>query len=628
MDDPPSPFKIPPAPATPLQQLSPDRINQQRIPPSPSLPNGLSSAEFKLRQSVDVQSKVAFLNSLNQGGSPTRQQGASTNAALQRALLGREEAENALRTSNTQLAEAETRQRRLSERLESLMEELQSVKERQAHERQVFEKEVRKVRKDGFRAGSALVKLQEDLKESRAEVRNLRAEVQHEKSEKEKSKQESFERAYTLAGMLEEVEVMREKMRAMEAAREAEVLEQESRRVQREEEERLLAEKRQMEEKEQAALASKALKLQQTPETQKADETMQIRQNRFERTLVVDLPTSETPMTCTRSSTPGDLKHTPQVLQKAPNAEIDEQLHLLNAELQWQKQLRIRAEEMVHFLQMECQFKICACRVAEKNGKSFVHDKEYQQLSSAEQEERIDQAEETEIHENHFCESVGPAQDAHQPDEEVFNISRQEHHQDALAALEGLPSSPSKALTEALAEVASPSMTDMSPGTVKMESSQFDPSNFSIKDASSPAMFAAEDMTYQSPLRTMTRPNTVCAIPLRDAAASPPPRSPSASPYPLTPGFKTPQRQGLRIVQAETITVMVPLRDNDDVFCPAPGTPGTPVSREAALAQIRARRDRARSVAMSTSKSAPGSARRGLPGGLRDISAPGDFSNV
>ena len=153
MEQPSSPFRIPAAPTTPLQQLSPDRINQQRIPASPSLPNQLSNSDLKLpRQSIDVQSKVAFLNSLNQAGSPSRQQGSSTHASLQRALLGREEADNALRASNTQLIEAEVRQRKIGERLECLMEELQAVKERQAHERQVFEKEVRKARKDAFRA--------------------------------------------------------------------------------------------------------------------------------------------------------------------------------------------------------------------------------------------------------------------------------------------------------------------------------------------------------------------------------------------------------------------------------------------------------------------------------------------
>ena len=114
--------------------------------------------------------------------------------------------------------------------------------------------------------------------------------------------------------------------------------------------------------------------------------------------------------------------------------------------------------------------------------------------------------------------------------------------------------------------------------------------------------------------------------------------------------------------------MMVPLRsDDDDVFSPAqPATteasghvamaapttaagestpagkstqfvrmPGTPVTREAALAQIRARRDRARSAAAASSSSgrntAPGTpggagSRRDLMGcGIRDVSAPGGY---
>ena len=67
------------------------------------------------------------------------------------------------------------------------MEELQTVKERQAHERQVFEKEVRRARKDAFKAGSNLVKAQEDLKEARVEVTTLKAEVDKERSGKEQA---------------------------------------------------------------------------------------------------------------------------------------------------------------------------------------------------------------------------------------------------------------------------------------------------------------------------------------------------------------------------------------------------------------------------------------------------------
>ena len=224
----PGPFRAPASPGTPLYALSPDRINQQRLPQSPSLPNGLDKHH---RTSSDVASKVAFLNSLSSTTSPTRQQPASSHAALQRAILGREEAEAALQSANSQLAEAQIRERKISERVESLMEELQTVKERQAHERQVFEKEVRRARKDAFKTGSNLVKAQEDLKEARAETSTLRAELDSERSAKEQARQEAFERAYTLAGILEEIEVIREKLRSTEAERDAVLLEQQAKAV-------------------------------------------------------------------------------------------------------------------------------------------------------------------------------------------------------------------------------------------------------------------------------------------------------------------------------------------------------------------------------------------------------------
>ena len=616
MEPPSSPFRVLAVPTTPLQQLSPDRINQQRIHASPSLPNQLSNSDLKLPpQAIDVQSKVAFLNGLNQAGSPSRQQGSSTHSALQRSLLGREEAENALRVSNAQLAEAEVRQRKIGERLEGLMEELQTVKERQVHERQVFEKEVRKARKDAFRAGSALVKLQEDLKEARAEAKTLRGEAQHERFEKEKSKQESFERAYTLAGLLEEVEVMREKTRAMEAARQADILEQQSRTLQREEDDQLMAGKRQQQEEEYEAKLSEA---RNKREIQEEIETAPIRQNRFERLSVE--PLVEATITLTTGLQVVQFEQSDHSFLQDSAEDIRERLLDVDAELQWEKKLRTRAEETIHFLQMECQFNMCACRVAERNGKRFIHDKEYKESAFADPAEGNAVAQEQELQDPHTCDPDEPIQGLHQKEEDLFNISKHERREQMLSKKNERQDLPTRVLPSPTSEVSSSrNAGDISPAPGHTENLS------SIKNTSSPAMFSAEDMTYQPPIQTMIRSQSACSTPLRDPLKSPPARSPSASPYPLTPGLKTPQRQGLKIVHAQTTTMMVPLRDNDDVFCPAPGTPGTPVSREAALAQIRARRDRARSVAMSTSKSAPGSARRGLVGGLRDISAPGRF---
>ena len=140
-------------------------------------------------------------------------------------------------------------------------------------------------------------------------------------------------------------------------------------------------------------------------------------------------------------------------------------------------------------------------------------------------------------------------------------------------------------------------------------------------------------------------------------------KSTSASPaahtvFPVTPVTKHARSQTHHNVgqvgQTMTTTTTVPLRgldiEDDQIYLShTPGAyphtqpihmpgqssissaeqlidaPGTPVSREAALAQIRARRDRARSVNMKKDtngvKSAPGSARRGIA--LRDAMGGG-----
>lgn len=610
MEQPPSPFKITPLP-TPLQQLSPDRVNQQRIPASPSVPNQLSNADPKLpRQFIDVQSKVAFINSLNQAGSPSRQQGVSTHAALQRALVGREEAESALRTSNAQLAEAELRQRKIMGTLEGLEKELHSVRERQAHERQVFEKEVRKAKKEAFRAGSALVKLQEDLKGSRAETRNAKAEAQHEKFEKEKSKQEAFERAYTLAGLLEEMETMREKMRAMEAAHEANLKERQLSELH--EQNRLLAERGHPEEVEHSAsLSSKGRHVQTT--THQEDH---IRQNRFERILPAQLYGPEPEIALTKISQPEVLGESTPEPPPESETDVQEQLLVVAAELDWEKKLRARAEDMVHFLQMECQFKICACRVAEKNGKTFIYDKQYQEFSPARSSQGNGDGRDIQCQDN---DSYEPSASLEEEDMDGMEeaLSEREEHQ--------MP--PNRVLTATTTnDFHASSASGLSLASARFGSSQIRVvDSSSVDNTLSPATFSAEDMTYQSPIRTMIRAKSASSIPPRDSLVSPPGRSPYASPYPSMPALRTPRPQSLRMVHAHTTTTMVPLRDDGDVFRPAPGTPGTPVSREAALAQIRARRDRARSVAISSGKSAPGSVRRDLTANLTDVSAPGKF---
>jgi hypothetical protein len=531
------------------------------------------------------------------------------------------------------------------------MEELQTVKERQAHERQVFEKEVRRARKDAFKAGSNLVKAQEDLKDARAETMTLKVEVDKERSAKEQAKQEAFERAYTLAGILEEMEVMREKLRSAEAERDAVLLEQQAKIVQDqgqlgghrlENEKKEEASQRSDQHEEQNAFVGQAHK----PSSDRdPSPTARRRKNRFERLLPVDSPES-TPVinfgnrTRSEASANALLPVEDEKQEFLDDGEIDleDQLLDLRAELRWERTLRERADDMVHFLQMECQFKMCACRVAEQSGTRFIHDWDWERKQRAESAERKQRA-------STVTESKAPKTIC-----SAGNRVESQRRMNKQAYRKAIPEADKVAAASHLERPLS-AAADFHSSGASLRPEQRALSNRDLFDLSPPKPQCARPstamgiMTLQSPIRVETcSPLPSSTTPTKKSrsnastgkyASTPAPnsattRSPSASPFPITPAAKTPARPLPRTVHAQTTTTMVPVRglEDDDMFSPAPqNVPGTPISREAALAQIRARRDRARSVNLKTSicKSAPGSAKRGLGGGVREFSAPGRF---
>ena len=120
------------SPGTPLFPVSPERANRQQIPPlaqSPSLPH-LNRAQHDpflshSRGNSDVQGKVAQFNNLTKEAAQRRK---DNEAALKRAVLGREEAEGEsrrLREDNRLLRqdveEGRARERKVGERLEGVM---------------------------------------------------------------------------------------------------------------------------------------------------------------------------------------------------------------------------------------------------------------------------------------------------------------------------------------------------------------------------------------------------------------------------------------------------------------------------------------------------------------------------
>ena len=125
-------IKFPSTPGLPLFPVSPERMNRQFLPQSPSEPSIHSASNARVgllnshsRTSSDVQGKVAQFNNLSKEAAQRRK---DNEAALKRAVVGREEAESEtrrLREENRELKkdveEGRIRERRVGERVETVM---------------------------------------------------------------------------------------------------------------------------------------------------------------------------------------------------------------------------------------------------------------------------------------------------------------------------------------------------------------------------------------------------------------------------------------------------------------------------------------------------------------------------
>lgn len=120
-------FRIPASPGTPLFPVSPERSNRQALPHSPSLPSDLHDPykSAHSQENSDVKNKVAQFNSLSKEAAQRRK---DNEAAMRRAILGREEAESEAKRARDEnralrkdLEEGKAREKKVAERLESIM---------------------------------------------------------------------------------------------------------------------------------------------------------------------------------------------------------------------------------------------------------------------------------------------------------------------------------------------------------------------------------------------------------------------------------------------------------------------------------------------------------------------------
>ncbi|KAL7624210.1 hypothetical protein AAE478_005769 [Parahypoxylon ruwenzoriense] len=214
--------------AAPLQPVTSDRVNQQRENPIVS-----SLRTDQLRDS-DVHDKIRQFNNLAHSNpaaaaSMSRQLERKTaDAALKRAMLGREEAESEMRhykeearALRKQVEESRGRERKVGERLEDVMEKYGQAKETLSHSKTVWEKEIRQARKEVFRTQSSIVKLQEELKTARSTCKSTEECLARERELSKAREQEAFTSRHQLVEIREQLEKALERVEFVEQERDA-----------------------------------------------------------------------------------------------------------------------------------------------------------------------------------------------------------------------------------------------------------------------------------------------------------------------------------------------------------------------------------------------------------------------
>ncbi|KIV99747.1 uncharacterized protein PV09_08668 [Verruconis gallopava] len=366
------------SPATPLFPLSPERVNGTRPPYSSTVSQSSNGPEFGkssvlLKPSLLSGSpEVHFRHTRNNSASDAHVQGlvarfdglsvkdykAQSEVAVRRADMAREMAEmerdksrreakalddelkrvrEEMRKMRKEIEEGKERERKVSKRLEVVMEEHQRSKDAHSHAVGIYEKEIRKCRKEAFRSGSSLVKLQEELKATRNSLRTTQSSLESEKLKSARREQDAFTAQYQLISVQEELDKMQERVQVVEAERDAL--------------------KRSLKEEEVARIAAEGrIALPAVDEDEDFDDS-NLSHSARKSPRKVRLASEESD--CDKEN-------------RLPKKVVE--LQSMHRELAMERRLRKKAQEQVEFMKMECQFQCCSCRLAERDGHAYVYD--------------------------------------------------------------------------------------------------------------------------------------------------------------------------------------------------------------------------------------------------------------
>lgn len=198
------------------------------------------------------------------------------------------------------------------------------AKETHAHTQALWEKEIRRTRKETFKSQSVIVKLQEELKSARAAQRSAEETLQREKERSLNREQEAFQARYNLVGLQESLDKNRSELE--QALDRIKVVEQERDAF------KTLAKTEEI-----ARIAAEGMLPLPTSNSQDEDDEFASPRKSASREPSLSLL---------------DIKSS-----AVSEAEIDELTRLW----QWEKQRADRAADQVEYLEAECQLRACSC---------------------------------------------------------------------------------------------------------------------------------------------------------------------------------------------------------------------------------------------------------------------------
>ncbi|KAG5948610.1 hypothetical protein E4U60_001267 [Claviceps pazoutovae] len=362
----------------PLQPATPERVNRQDPFFSP--------IRSENRDNV-VHDKISQFNNMSIAMQSKQLERKTADAALKRAMLGREEAEadaKRLREENRLLRKevegGKERERKVGERLEAVMENYGRAKETHAHTQALWEKEIRRARKENFKSQSAIVKLQEELKSARATNKTIEESLEREKERSKVREQEAFTARYQIVGVQEQLDKALEHIKIVEQERDAFKTA-----AKNEEVARIAAEGRLP-----LPVSNDPIEELESPEKERIKYLAPPKRGKGQNVHRVSLSTMEI------------------MSSAASEMEIEE----LSTKVLWERQRADRAQEMIEFLQAECQMHLCSCSRDNNSGKS-VEAPQKRRRMSMEQEDQKRRRLSTEDEEHTILVKEGTASPAH-----------------------------------------------------------------------------------------------------------------------------------------------------------------------------------------------------------------------